>query len=49
LSIPATLYIVVPVSDLPTAKSIAQVVGLQTRFGTYTINEESGAITVNYV
>jgi N-acetyl-beta-hexosaminidase len=36
-SIPATLYIVVPESEYSNAQSIAQVVGLQTRFGTYTV------------
>ncbi len=48
ISIPATLYIIVPENDLPTANSIAKVVGLQTRFGTYTINEND-SITVKYV
>lgn len=46
-SIPATLYIVVPVSDLKTAQSVAQVVGLQMRFGTYQIDENNN-LTVTY-
>lgn len=47
LSIPATLYIVVPELDLPTAKSVAQVVGLNTRFGSYNI-DANGNITIKY-
>ena len=46
-SIPATLYFVVPESDLAAAKSIAQVIGLQTRFGSYKTSVD-GVITVNY-
>ncbi len=44
--IPAFLYIVVPEGDLSNAKSIAQVVGLQAKFGSYKI--ENGQITVKY-
>lgn len=44
LSIPATLYIIVPEPDMPTAKSVAQVVGLQTRFGHYTIDNNDNII-----
>jgi hypothetical protein len=47
ISIPATLYIVVPQSDLPTAKSILQVVGLQARVGSYSI-DANNHVTVNY-
>jgi len=43
-SIPATLYIVVPLTDLPNAKAIAQVVGLNTRFGSYTIDDKNKII-----
>jgi len=39
-SIPATIYIVVPENDLSNAKAIAQVVGLNTRFGTYSLDEK---------
>ena len=46
-SIPATLYIIVPETDLATAKSVAQVVGLQTKFGTYSI-DGIGNIDVKY-
>ncbi len=47
VSIPATLYIIVPETDLANAKSIAQIIGLQTRFGAYTISE-NGNVTVRY-
>jgi hypothetical protein len=46
-SIPATLYFVVPESDLASAKSIAQVIGLQSRFGSYKILD-NGSISVDY-
>ena len=46
-NIPAILYIIVPENDLPTAKSIAQVVGLKMKFGSYKI-EPNDAITVKY-
>lgn len=45
-NIPATLYIIVPESDLQNAKTIAQVVGLKTRFGSYKIEGEN--VTVQY-
>ena len=47
-SIPATLYILVPESDLANAKSIAEVVGLKTKFGTYYIDENGNNIRVKY-
>lgn len=43
-SIPATLYIVVPEAEIQSAKSIAGVVGLQTKFGTYKIDGENTTI-----
>jgi hypothetical protein len=46
-SIPATLYIVVPETDLANAKSIAEVVGLKTRFGAYTLNDNN-SVSVRY-
>jgi len=46
-TIPAILYIIVPETDLPTAKSVAQVVGLKLRFGSYKIDSDNKA-TVNY-
>jgi len=46
--IPAFLYIVVPENDLSNAKSIAQVVGLQPKFGTYTVDPETKVISVKY-
>ena len=39
-NIPATLYIIVPLTDLANAKSIAGVVGLNTRFGSYTVDDK---------
>lgn len=47
-NIPATLYIIVPEADFETAKSIAQVVGLQARFGRYNIDHESLVVSVKY-
>ncbi len=47
-SIPATLYIVVPEGDLQTAQSVAQVVGLQTRFGSFT-SDENGNVSIKYL
>jgi hypothetical protein len=46
-NVPATLYFIVPESDLSNAKSIAQVIGLQTRFGYYKINPD-GTLSVIY-
>ena len=46
-SIPATLYIVVPELDLSNAKSIAEVVGLKTKFGSYKVSE-AGKVIVKY-
>ncbi len=43
-SIPATLYIIVPAPDLQSAKSIAEVVGLQTKFGSYQIDSNGRAL-----
>ncbi|MEJ0056268.1 MAG: hypothetical protein WDN75_11780 [Bacteroidota bacterium] len=45
-SIPATLYIVVPETELQNAKSVASVVGLQTKFGWYKVT--SAGVTVKY-
>ena len=39
-SVPATLYIVVPKELLSEAKKVAQIVGLSTRFGSYTISND---------
>jgi len=39
-NIPATLYIVVPQKELSNAKSIATVIGLKSRFGWYSIDNE---------
>jgi len=46
-SIPATLYIVVPEAEIQNAKSIAEVVGLQTKFGIYTMGEDS--VTIKFL
>jgi hypothetical protein len=46
--IPAVLYIIVPENELATAKSVAQVVGLQVRFGTYTVNNTTSEVDVKY-
>lgn len=43
-SIPATLYIVVPKTDLANAISIAQVVGLKTKFGSYYFDENNNVV-----
>ena len=45
---PAFLYIVVPEGDLSNAKSIAQVVGLQPKFGSYTIEPATKKVIVKY-
>lgn len=45
-NIPAVLYIIVPESDLLNAKAIAQVIGLQVKFGSY--KTANGVITVTY-
>lgn len=47
-SIPATLYIIVPDDELANAKSIAEVVGLNNRFGSYKIDEQTNEIVVTY-
>lgn len=47
-AIPATLYIIVPEYDLDSAKSIAQVIGLKTKFGSYRIPETTGGAIVAY-
>jgi hypothetical protein len=46
--IPAFLYIVVPEIDLANAKSIAQVVGLQAKFGYYKKDETTQKIEIKY-
>ncbi|TAL62568.1 MAG: hypothetical protein EPN85_02425 [Bacteroidetes bacterium] len=43
-AIPATLYMIVPDSDLANAKSIAQVIGLQIRFGSYSFDGSDNPI-----
>lgn len=45
--IPAFLYIIVPEKDLSTAKSVAQVVGLTVKFGSYSVDSNHN-ITVKY-
>lgn len=40
ISIPATLYLIVPKQDLENAKNISSVIGVNTRFGYYTIHED---------
>lgn len=47
-TIPAVLYIIVPENELANAKSIAQVVGLQVRFGSYTLDTQTNEVTVKY-
>lgn len=44
-SIPATLYIVVPEEELQTAKTVAEVVGLQMKFGFYKATETEYTVT----
>jgi hypothetical protein len=45
--IPAVLYIVVPENDLSNTRAIAQVIGIQVKFGSYKI-ESNGVATVKY-
>ncbi len=45
--IPAVLYFIVPENDLSSAKAVAQVVGLQAKFGAYQIDAD-GKVTVKY-
>lgn len=47
-NIPAVLYLIVPEAELSGAKSIAQVVGVPVRFGSYKINPETKEVTVKY-
>jgi hypothetical protein len=44
--IPATLYVIVPQSELQNAKSIAAVTGLNTRFGYYTLTANGDVLNV---
>ena len=46
--IPGILYILVPEQDLGNAKSIAQVVGLTCKFGSYRRDPETQKIAVKY-
>lgn len=43
--IPATLYMVVPKTELENAKSMSAYLGLNTRFGYYSINPETKEVT----
>ena len=44
--IPATLYIIVPESELQNAKSIAAVTGVKSRFGYYTLDKNGDVLKV---
>lgn len=41
---PAILYLIVPETDLSNAKSIAQVIGLQVKFGSYKIDHNNKVV-----
>jgi hypothetical protein len=45
--IPAFLYFVVPEGELSNAKAVAQAIGLQAKFGSYTIDNNK-SVTVKY-
>ena len=47
-NIPAVLYLIVPEAELVSAKSIAQVVGIHARFGTYKIDDNTNEVLVKY-
>lgn len=46
--IPATLYIVVPQSELQNAKSVAAVTGINTRFGYYTLASNGDVLNLTF-
>lgn len=45
--VPATLYIVLPETDLKNAQEVSRVIGMLPRFGTYK-TDSTGIVTVNF-
>jgi len=47
-NIPIILYLIVPEDELSNAKSIAQVIDIPVRFGTYKLDGENNEVTIRY-